>query len=527
MYENEKDKPKTIIGRKRPARPAGSSAAQRNPASSANPGNRQSSGVRQNAAGAQRRNPQSSSVSQNGRSSSSGSAARAQANPRQQAGQHSTTRQQAQAQQDRARRLAQEERVRRQAQQQQARARQAQQQAAQGRRIQQAQQNPSASGAASRNGQSGRGTGSGQRRTVQGGQTAAKREAVRQTAPQKVKKRRKWPRRLARVLLVLVCIMGGAYAYLRYGPLNTDLSRNVSLYNISDNAAAMASSERIVNVAIFGVDGRSDVEGDRSDSIMIASADFEHNKLKVTSLMRDTYTYNEQEKDYDKLNAAYALGGPDLALKVINENFDTPITDYITVNFDALVEMVNSVGGVEINVTDEEELYWINQYLMDVNDKVGTADPDVAGTGLQTLTGSQALAYSRIRYTGNGDYDRTQRQRNVLQQVVTKAKALGPVALYNLMNQTLPYIETSLSKTEIMKYMLNVITMGSSDIEQFRLPTDTYVTDGYVDGVSYVFPMTLTDNIEAWYQFVYEKSYTPSKRAQQLSSDIQSAYTNS
>lgn len=339
-------------------------------------------------------------------------------------------------------------------------------------------------------------------------------------SPKREKKPRKWPKRVGMVLLVLVAVLAGVVAYLRFAPLNLGLSGNYSKYNISKNAAAMGKSERIVNVAIFGVDGREDVEGDRSDSIMIASADFEHNKLKVTSLMRDTYTYDEETQTFDKLNAAYSVGGADLALKVINENFDTPITDYVTIDFTALVEVVNAVGGVEINVTDEEELYWINQYLADVNDKVHTSDPELTSTGTQTLTGSQALAYSRIRYTGNGDYDRTQRQRNVLEQVVSKASSLGPFKLISLVQKVLPYIDTSLSTTEIAKYLVNVMLMPDKTIEQYRLPADGMVTDGYIDGVSYVFPDTLVDNIEAWYQFVYEKSYTPSTRAQEISNEI-------
>ncbi|MEG0377357.1 MAG: LCP family protein [Eubacterium sp.] len=115
----------------------------------------------------------------------------------------------------------------------------------------------------------------------------------------------------------------------------------------------MALKHRIVNIAIFGVDGREDVEGDRSDSMMIASADFEHSKIKVTSLMRDSYVYINKETEYDKLNSAYAIGGPELALKTINQNFDTAITDYVTIDFTSMVEMVNAVGGVTINIESE------------------------------------------------------------------------------------------------------------------------------------------------------------------------------
>lgn len=341
------------------------------------------------------------------------------------------------------------------------------------------------------------------------------------TTPVAVKKRHPFLTFFLILLALVLLMFSGVYAYAKLAPLNPDLSGNLNLYSISSNAAAVASSHRIANVAIFGIDGRDDVEGDRSDAIMIGSADFEHNKLKVTSLMRDTYTDMAGYDYFDKLNAAYSLDGPLEAIRTINENFDTAITDYVVFDFTALVAMVNAVGGIDINVEDEEELYWINQYLMDVNAKVGTADPDVTGTGMQHLTGSQALAYARIRYTGNGDYDRTQRQRNILQQVVAKATALSPLDLVKLVQDMMPYIETSLRTSELVKYALNFLMMNDRTIEQSRLPQDGMLADGYLDGVSYIFPETLVDNIKYWYNFVYEIDYTPSARAQEISEEIE------
>ena len=119
-----------------------------------------------------------------------------------------------------------------------------------------------------------------------------------------------------------------------------DLPGTPSNYGISPEAAAMAKQHKIVNVAVFGVDGRDDVDGNRTDTIMIASADYEHSKIKVTSLMRDTYVYVNDQYGYDKINAAYSYGGPTLALQTINQNFDTAITDYVTIDFTAMVSMV-------------------------------------------------------------------------------------------------------------------------------------------------------------------------------------------
>lgn len=343
----------------------------------------------------------------------------------------------------------------------------------------------------------------------------------RRPLPKKRKPKKPLGKRLLKLLVILL-IAAAAFTFynVKFANLNSDLRSKAAKYNISDNAAEMASKHRIVNIAVFGVDAREDVEGSRSDSIMIASADFEHGSIKVTSLMRDNYSYINDEYGYDKLNAAYSLGGADLALKTINQNFDTAITDYVTIDFSAMVEMVNAVGGVTINIETEDELYWINQYLMDVNDKVKSNSPDVPGTGSQLLDGSQALAYCRVRYVGNGDFDRTQRQRAVFEQVLSKAMQLNPIAQYRLMMKVLPYTETSLSTSELIEYATNAMFMKGHEIKQMRLPTDGLVDTGMLDGVSYVFPYTLTENIEAWYQFVYETSYTPSDTAQNISDEI-------
>lgn len=349
---------------------------------------------------------------------------------------------------------------------------------------------------------------------------------LRPTPPPKKKKKLSLFKK--RLILVVVLLLAGSTAYAAFqimGNLNKDLSSsNLSKYGISSSAASVAQDHRIVNVAIFGVDGREDVEGERSDSTMIATADFEHGGIKITSLMRDTYVYIDSENDFDKLNAAYALGGPTTALKTINQNFDTAITDYLVVDFSCMVEMVNAVGGVTVDITSEDELYWLNQYLMDVNDKVKTSSPEVAGTGSQLLDGSQALAYCRIRYVGNGDFDRTQRQRTVFEQVINKAMSLNPIAQYSLIQSVMPYVKTSLSFNEILKYAGNAMLLRNRSIQQKQIPTEDYVETGYLGDVSYVFPVTLVDNIKVLYNFIYEINYTPSSEAQQISEEIQDVW---
>lgn len=299
-----------------------------------------------------------------------------------------------------------------------------------------------------------------------------------------------------------------------------DLPGTLSNYGISPEAAAMAKQHKIANIAVFGVDGRDDVQGDRTDTIMIATADYEHSKIKVTSIMRDTYVYVNDQYGYDKINAAYAYGGPTLALQSINQNFDTSITDYVTIDFTAMVSMVNAVGGITIDIKTQDELDWVNEYLMDVNDKVNTASPDLKKTGSQIVDGSQALAYCRVRYVGDGDFDRTLRQRAVFEQVLSKAFDLNLIDQYKLLMGTLPYVKTSLTTPELIKYAANLALMPNKEIEQNRLPTDDANALANIDGVSYVIPDTLVANIKALYTFIYETDYTPSTAANNISKKI-------
>lgn len=153
----------------------------------------------------------------------------------------------------------------------------------------------------------------------------------------------------------------------------------------------------------------------RSDTIMILSIDKQHDKLKLTSIMRDTYI-SVDGHGMTKITHAYAYGGPQLAVKTINQNFNMNIKDYVTVDFFGLEKIIDSIGGVQINV-EKAEVPVMNSYITETSRIEKTVPTFVQSSGLQTLNGSQAVAYSRIRYVGNADYKRTQRQRTVLEQL--------------------------------------------------------------------------------------------------------------
>jgi len=261
-----------------------------------------------------------------------------------------------------------------------------------------------------------------------------------------------------------------------------------------------------INIAVFGVDGRSDIEGDRTDTIMIVSMDFRNGNIKVTSVMRDLLVQIPETKDtyesLDKINAAYAYGGPELAVKTLNENFDLNIKDYVIVNFDAMVDTVDALGGVEVNVQNEDVLEWTNKYIDDVNDKVGKADPYLETTGVQTITGVQALAYARNRFSDD-DFYRTERQREVVGQIADKAFNIDMATGISLLSKVYPYIKTTLSISELTTYAKAFLESPDKQFLEFRLPTDTHVTTAMINSVSYVVPNSLADNVIALHAFIY------------------------
>lgn len=342
-------------------------------------------------------------------------------------------------------------------------------------------------------------------------------------------------RGLLTFLLILVALLGVGYFLLtRTKPLVFASDK----YGISAEAAAQARRHRIRNVLLLGTDGRNNVDGSRSDTLMILSGDFEHKSLKISSILRDSYV-SIPGHGYGKLNAAYSYGSADsaaddqkiengaaLALKTVNRNFDTAMTDYVVVDFSCVIKMVDAVGGVKVDIKSEAERESLNANVGDINANVSghAASGLVRGIGTQKLNGVQALAYARIRHVGNGDFERTQRQRAVLNQVFAKAKKLSLIKQYKLYKAIKPYIHTSMSGHEIFKYLFNVALIRGAGIKQQQIPDSNLTSVGMLRGVSYVFPKTLENNIIALHNFIYEEDYTPSDTATGISTHIQNVW---
>lgn len=232
-----------------------------------------------------------------------------------------------------------------------------------------------------------------------------------------------------------------------------------------------AKENKITNIALFGIDvGRQKYEAAHSDAIMILSIDKVHKKIKLSSFIRDTYV-NIDGHGKGRINAAYMFGGPQLAIKTINKNFNMDIRDYYTVNFSGLADIIDGVGGLDVNVK-KNEINEINKYASEIAKIKKQRPTPITRAGMQRLNGKQAVAYARIRKVGNGDFDRTERQKEVLTALIVKIQNQGSGKYPYLISKMLPYVETSMSKSEIVKTGTDVFTAGISSVEWCRFPVN-------------------------------------------------------
>lgn len=230
----------------------------------------------------------------------------------------------------------------------------------------------------------------------------------------------------------------------------------------------------VINIALFGGDARSETEVSRSDSIMVLSIDKTHKKIKLSSIMRDTYV-EIHGHGMTKINHAYAHGGPELAIRTLNENFNLDIRDYGFVDLDGFEKLIDILGGVDIEITEAE--------VNEINKNSGS---QITNAGVNHLNGVEAVAYSRIRKIGQGDYERTERQRKIMSELFEKGKNVKMTRYPEVVESIFPYVETSLTKMEMVKLGTYVLTNNIKTLDQTRFPTDKYSKGEMIDNIWYL-----------------------------------------
>ena len=329
-----------------------------------------------------------------------------------------------------------------------------------------------------------------------------KKEKTKNKEKKQGKKKRKWLKVLGIILLVIILILGiligAGYVYItdKLGKMNT-VELDESQLGITAEASTKLAKYR--NVAIFGVDSRTDDygQGNRSDCIIIASINNESKEVRLVSVYRDTYV-NIQGHGLDKITHAYSYGEAPLAINTLNTNLDLNISEFVTVNFDSVSDAVDELGGVTINIENEEVKY-INDYI-DATAKITHKTANhITSAGKQTLDGVQAVAYSRIRYTAGGDYKRTERMRNVIEAMANKLKTKNVMEINNFLDAILPKVYTNISQKTIMSMIPDMIS--------YKISTSIgwpYQTKGITLDRWYGIPVTLESNVTKLHQELFD-----------------------
>ncbi len=365
---------------------------------------------------------------------------------------------------------------------------------------------------------------------------------TRKSAAKRSAKRKRKIALLVVELLVVLILLGvlGLFWYMEKPSdgSSADGGKGGPLFNVSIKEEDLEISQQVQenenlkeyrNIALFGVDSRKGAltKGTLSDSIIIASINLETKDVKLCSVYRDTYLNLSNDK-YGKCNSAYSYGGAEQAMKMLNMNLDLDIKDFVTIGFDGLTQVIDDIGGVYIDV-DDEELRHINSYQETMAQEMGVNYTPVTSTGYQLLNGLQATAYCRIRYKTGNDFARAASQREVIQAIVDKVKTMDLVTLTKVANDVSNNVYTSLSMDEIVGIL--------GEVTQYNIVDEGGFPEASMRGAgtlgskgSCVYPINLTENVTWLHEFLFnDTGYEPSKEVQEYSKivhDFVSQYIN-
>ena len=329
-------------------------------------------------------------------------------------------------------------------------------------------------------------------------------------------------------IVVLLLFIGGLYVY---GQITTKLNKietpKLDTQKVTVNPSAPQMTG-FTTYALFGIDHRDKNEalgGENSDTMIIASVNNDTKDVKLVSVYRDTLL-NIGNDTYSKANAAYAIGGPEQAISMLNANLDLNISAYATIDFNALAAVVDALGGLDIPLS-YAEMEHMNNYCVETSKETGRSytpiqKPEPAPEDQEAiidtyhLNGVQVTSYCRIRHTASLDMGRTERQRRVIQMIVSKAKTAGLTTIFDIMDEVFPMVKTSVQKSDILSLITAMIGYSVDDTTGFPHSYKFSNIKG-----SIIVPTSLATNVTELHQFLYgEANYTPTQEVLTISDKI-------
>ena len=327
-------------------------------------------------------------------------------------------------------------------------------------------------------------------------------------------------------IFILLILIAGVFIYAKLGKMNFT-SLDFSKIGVNSGVSNNKVMKGYTTIGLVGLDNRSTkLKSGNSDTMIIASINNDTKKVKLVSVYRDTYLRigedSEGNGQYSKANAAYAKGGAEQFLNMLNTNLDLNVTDFVSVDFQAVAEAVELLGGIDVELKEEEVVH-LNNYCVETSKVTGMDyTPLEKKEGTHHLNGVQTVAYARIRYTAGNDFSRAARQREVIYKIVEKAKKSDIATLSKILDKVFPNIYTSFTKAEILQMGMSMLSYDIED--QTGFPFDHLYGQRVKDamgGKDVVLPVTLESNVIKLHEFLYpEDSYTPSEEVKAYSQRI-------
>jgi LCP family protein required for cell wall assembly len=273
--------------------------------------------------------------------------------------------------------------------------------------------------------------------------------------------------------------------------------------NLENNSTPLMYDNDVFNILLVGIDTSQDSDVGNSDTMMLLSFNRKTSDIVATSLLRDIYLSIPGYKQGHRLNSAYLMGGPALLLKTVQENFKIKVDKYIAVNFYSFMKIIDQIGGVSVDVSDAE-IKVANFYIRQLNGLLGLSREDgvLVSAGEQNLSGKQALGFARIRYVGNADFGRTDRQRLVMKLVFDKIKKMNLIQLNDLLNTYLPEVRTNLAQGELFSLVLSIPTYAKYSLDSWYVPMDGSFSYLIIRGMS-VLGIDFKENIAEMQKRIY------------------------
>lgn len=343
----------------------------------------------------------------------------------------------------------------------------------------------------------------------------------------KVSKRQRRKRKLILFIveiIILIIVAGALYVYSKLNLLN---KKELDQSKVGKNQVSKETEQTFegnTTIALFGLDNREQGVYDtgNSDVIMIMNINNDTKEVSLVSVYRDTYLNiagEGEEEKFRKANAAYAAGGAEQAVTMLNRNLDLDIDNYVAFDFKSVAEAIDILGGVEIDIESQAEMDYLNDYISYTSEYVGGSDETVDHLGKQTLNGVQAVSYARIRYTTGGDFKRAERQRRVLNELIKKAKSASLTELNELVNTIFPEVSTDLTQKDIISMMPVMLKYDMANSGGFPYDKTTDTPSKKIGSI--VIPCDLESNvIQLHKQLFGTEDYQPSEKVQSYNDTI-------